>query len=351
MVTTMTGEPSEAVAQPITTARADKASSSLVGEWAHVSKRWDRHCLSQKLLQLRSSRKWTRKVAAQAAGIPESALRNYELMKSAPKEEHLEGLANAYGIRAEALHYYDFSDADLIAQAFFQFAATYGLEPVANERYSALRPTSTFMKSFLKKWAAQYAQLENDSDRDDYERWKDNFVSDFEPSQFPLRYEYDPRESWTLIAPWQNRMQAKKLAELRARCSPVKTQSDLAEEAGISLATLRSYEQGARVPKYAALQKLSTALGVRRGALVFTDFGNPIQAAHALFQLSASYSLTPVQLQEGPVLLATAPTSKSFFMEWARRHETRAAHINEYESWLDRAVFPVVDEADGRPLS
>lgn len=351
MVTTMTGEPSEAGARPIGSPRAGNASSALVGEWVHVSKRWDRHRFSQKLLQLRSTRKWTRRVAAQAAGIPESALRNYELMKSAPKEEHLEGLANAYGIRAEALHCYDFGDVDLVAQAFFQFAATYGLEPVANERYSALRPTSTFMKSFLKKWAAQYAQLESDSDRGDYERWKDNFASDFEPSQFPLRYEYDPRESWILIAPWQNRMQAQKLPELRARCSPVKTQSDLAEEAGISLATLRSYEQGARVPKYAALKKLSAALGVRRGALVFTDFGNPIQAAHALFQLSASYSLTPVQLQEGPVLVATAPASKSFFMEWARRHETRAVNINEYESWLDRAVFPVVDEADGRPPS
>ena len=76
-------------------------------EWEQTSKRWGRQQLSQKLFRLRSARKWTRKVAAQAAGIPESALRNYELMKSAPKEEHLEGLANAFGIRAEALHYYD----------------------------------------------------------------------------------------------------------------------------------------------------------------------------------------------------------------------------------------------------
>lgn len=61
-------------------------------EWEQTSKRWGRLRLSEKLLRLRSARKWTRKVAAQAAGISESALRNYELMKSAPKEEHLEGL-------------------------------------------------------------------------------------------------------------------------------------------------------------------------------------------------------------------------------------------------------------------
>ena len=249
-------------------------------EWEQTSKRWGRQQLSQKLFCLRSARKWTRKVAAQAAGIPESALRNYELMKSAPKEEHLEGLANAFGIRAEALRYYDFSDTDLIAQAFFQFAATYGFEPVANERYSALKPTSSFMKAFLKKWTAQYALVESDSDRDDYERWKDNFAADFDPSQFPLRSEYDPRESWILITPWQNRMQSKKLPELRARCTPAKTQPDLARETDLSLATLRSYEQGARVPKFAALQKLSAAFGVKRGALVFTDFGSPVQAAH-----------------------------------------------------------------------
>lgn len=84
------------------------------------------------------------------------------------------------------------------------------------------------MKSFLKKWAAQYAQIESDSDRDDYERWKDSFAAGFDPSQFPLRYEYDPRESSVPIKPWQNRMQSKKLPEPRARCTPAKTQLDLA---------------------------------------------------------------------------------------------------------------------------
>lgn len=315
-------------------------------EWEQTSKRWGRQQLSQKLFRLRSARKWTRKVAAQAAGIPESALRNYELMKSAPKEEHLKGLANAFGIRAEALHYYDFSDTDLIAQAFFQFAAIYGFEPVANERYSALKPTSSFMKAFLKKWAAQYAQVESDSDRDDYERWKDNFAADFDPSQFPLRYEYDPRESWILITPWQNRMQSKKLPELRARCTPAKTQPDLARETDLSLATLRSYEQGARVPKFAALQKLSAALGVKRGALVFTDFGSPVQAAHALFQLSASYGLIPVQLEDGPVLLARGPVSDSFLFEWAKKYETRVERADEYDEWLDRFGYFEHDKSD-----
>lgn len=315
-------------------------------EWEQTSKRWGRQQLSQKLFCLRSARKWTRKVAAQAAGIPESALRNYELMKSAPKEEHLEGLANAFGIRAEALRYYDFSDTDLIAQAFFQFAATYGFEPVANERYSALKPTSSFMQAFLKKWAARYAQVESDSDRDDYERWKDNFAADFDPSQFPLRYEYDPRESWILITPWQNRMQSKKLPELRARCTPAKTQPDLARETDLSLATLRSYEQGARVPKFAALQKLSAALGVKRGALVFTDFGSPVQAAHALFQLSASYGLIPVQLEDGPVLLAREPVSDSFLFEWAKKYETRVKRADEYDEWLDRFSYFEHDKSD-----
>lgn len=45
-------------------------------EWEQTSKRWGRLRLSEKLLRLRSARKWTRKVAAQAAGISESALRN-----------------------------------------------------------------------------------------------------------------------------------------------------------------------------------------------------------------------------------------------------------------------------------
>lgn len=105
--------------------------------------------------------------------------------------------------------------------------------------------------------------------------------------------------------------------------------------------------RGAREPKYAALQKLSSALEVKRGALVFTDFGSPVQAAHVLFQLSASYGLIPVQLEEGSELLARAPVPNSFLFEWSKRYETRVKRADEYDEWLDRFDYFEHDKSDG----
>ena len=54
-----------------------------------------------------------------------------------------------------------------------------------------------------------------------------------------------------------------------------------------------------------------------------------------LFQLSASYGLIPVQLEEGSELLARAPVPNSFLFEWEKRYETRVKQADDYDELLD----------------
>ena len=313
--------------------------------WEQTSKRWSKMQLANKLISLRLKLGLSRKSVAEKAGIPESALRNYELQKSLPKDNHLEALADLYEIRVESLRIYDFQDEELIAQALFQFAESYGLEPVSNDRYAALSPTTGYMRLFLKEWAQIYSEIKSDNDRDEYDNWKDTYSQSFQPSSFPKRYERDKTGSWVLIEPWQKRCQAEKLPKLRERCNPPLTQAGLATATGISLSTIQSYEQGNRVPKYPALEKLSRALSVSRGALVFTDFGSPVQASHALFQLANSFSFIPMFDGDEGILVAREKAPEHFvdtlfLMASDSSEDGRMA----YSRWKDSCVFYSLDE-------
>ena len=312
--------------------------------WEQTSKRGDKAHLADKLFRLRSQKKWTRKVAAKAAGIPEYSLRNYELMKSVPKEEHLIALANAYGVRAESLHFYDFVDLELVAPAFFQLAETYGLEPYSNSSYSALKPTSEFMARFLRMWAVQYDCIDGDGDDDraDYERWKDNFALAFEPADFPGKYELRPDGEWKQVEPWQGRCQASKMRALREGHEPQYTQAELAEAADVSLGALHGYEQGVRVPKRAALTRIADCLGVTRGALVFTDFGSPVQAAHAMFQLAGDYGLSPHMDGQEAFLVAREKGPESFLAAWAKHRMEDDGR--SFQRWKD--TYRYLDEPE-----
>lgn len=316
--------------------------------WEQTSKRWSKMQLANKLVSLRLKLGLSRRGAAEKAGIPESALRNYELQKSLPKDDHLEALAALYEVRVESLRIYDFQDEELIAQALFQFAESYGLEPVSNDMYAALSPTTGYMRIFLTEWAHVYSEIKGDDDRGEYENWKDTYFQPFQASNFPRRYEQVKNGSWILIEPWQKRCLAKKLPELRERCNPPLTQASLASETGISLSTIQSYEQGNRVPKYSALEKLSRALSVSRGALVFTDFGSPVQASHALFQLANSFSFVPMLDGDEGILVAREKASEHFIDRWcSMASDLSESGRIEYSRWKDRCVFYSLEEDEG----
>ena len=308
-----------------------------IGDFSHslAKKRWQSRLISAKLRDLRFRMHLTQAEVAERAGISESAVQNYELMRSTPKEAHLEALAIAFNIRPEALRIYDIDF--MPANALIQLGDVYGLRPHSTDkRFAYLTASNEFMNSFLRKWSTQYLNYKNgDIETFHYEQWKDQFAQDYDPASFPLRYErieYD----WVAIEPWVNIQFASTLRRLREKKGY--TQEDLANVTGITKSAIRSYEQKKRLPKTSQLEVLSLALDVTEGALTFFDFGSPVQAAHALFQIANTYALIPDTLESGEQVLRTVrPGLEQIIDQWADElSEVEAGTMDlDYQEWKD----------------
>lgn len=308
-----------------------------IGDFSHslAKKRWQSRLISAKLRDLRFRMHLTQAEVAKRAGISESAVQNYELMRSTPKEAHLEALAKAFNIRPEALRIYDIDF--MPANALIQLGDVYGLKPHSSDkRFAYLSASNDFMNSFLRKWSTQYLNYKNgDIEAFHYEQWKDQFAQDYDPANFPLRYErvgYD----WVAIEPWINIQFASTLRRLRKKKGY--TQDGLANVTGITKSAIRSYEQKKRLPKTSQIKVFSLALDVTEGALTFFDFGSPVQAAHALFQIANTFGLIPDKLENGdPVLRTVTAGLEQIIDQWAdelSEVEKGAAAFN-YQEWKD----------------
>ncbi len=308
-----------------------------IGDFSHslAKKRWQSRLISAKLRDLRFRMHLTQAEVAKRAGISESAVQNYELMRSTPKEAHLEALAKAFNIRPEALRIYDIDF--MPANALIQLGDVYGLKPHSSDkRFAYLSASNDFMNSFLRKWSTQYLNYKNgDIEAFHYEQWKDQFAQDYDPANFPLRYErigYD----WVAIEPWINIQFASTLRRLREKKGY--TQDGLANVTGITKSAIRSYEQKKRLPKTSQIKVLSLALDVTEGALTFFDFGSPVQAAHALFQIANTFGLIPDKLENGdPVLRTVTAGLEQIIDQWADElsEVEKGAAAFDYQEWKD----------------
>lgn len=308
-----------------------------IGDFSHslAKKRWQSRLISAKLRDLRFRMHLTQAEVAKRAGISESAVQNYELMRSTPKEAHLEALAKAFNIRPEALRIYDIDF--MPANALIQLGDVYGLKPHSSDkRFAYLSASNDFMNSFLRKWSTQYLDYKNgDIEAFHYEQWKDQFAQDYDPANFPLRYErvgYD----WVAIEPWINIQFASTLRRLREKKGY--TQDGLANVTGITKSAIRSYEQKKRLPKTSQIKVLSLALDVTEGALTFFDFGSPVQAAHALFQIANTFGLIPDKLENGdPVLRTVTAGLEQIIDQWADElsEVEKGAAAFDYQEWKD----------------
>lgn len=308
-----------------------------IGDFSHslAKKRWQSRLISAKLRDLRFRMHLTQAEVAKRAGISESAVQNYELMRSTPKEAHLEALAKAFNIRPEALRIYDIDF--MPANALIQLGDVYGLKPHSSDkRFAYLSASNDFMNSFLRKWSTQYLNYKNgDIEAFHYEQWKDQFAQDYDPANFPLRYErigYD----WVAIEPWINIQFASTLRRLREKKGY--TQDGLANVTGITKSAIRSYEQKKRLPKTSQIKVLSLALDVTEGALTFFDFGSPVQAAHALFQIGNTFGLIPDKLENGdPVLRTVTAGLEQIIDQWADElsEVEKGAAAFDYQEWKD----------------
>lgn len=270
--------------------------------------------LAEKLRSLRAYRGMTQKQVAQVAGIDESTVRNYELARRTPKREHIDGLAKALEVMPEALMQFDdhASPAELF-RMLWEIADHYGFEFGYGDDFAYMAPASDFFIVALKRWLYAYDEMckNEDAFRDSYELWKGEFHDHFEKSDYPDIYpDYDPLDD-DAAQRWMGEKFSDALKDARRFAGL--TQEQLADESGISMFTLRSYEQGKRMPRKKQKEALCEALGLSDAGLEFHYFGSPNQAMHYLFAIAKASNLTPVGDEElGPIL-----RTNGNWAEWA----------------------------------
>ena len=316
---------------------------------------WEReeYRLAEKLRILRAQRGLTQREVAEIAGIDESTVRNYELARRTPKPEHLRGLATALEVMPEALApFNDFAGLNELFLMTVELADTYGFEFGYDEECAYFVPVRGFFVEGVRRWARAYGAMcaNEKAFRDDYELWKDEFHDHFSKADFPDVYpEYDPMRPDSEQR-WVSRHFTEALKEIRLICGL--TQEELADRAGVSLFTLRSYEQGKRMPRTRQMETLCGALGITDAALARHYFGSPNQAMHYLFAIAKAANLTPEDDAEAGPRLRT----QGNMMEWGfvcltdrieeLKAEPTAARQEDFAFWI--ATFDLMGKEEDR---
>lgn len=306
-----------------------------------ASKRWHAHLLSEKIRGLRFLRHLTQAEVANRMGVSESAVRNYELMKALPNEEHINLMAKAFDVRPECLRLYDFGVSSVFANSLFQLADVYSLAPYQDEGFTCLKPTNAFMQKFFGEWNYQYAGLRDEKiSRESYELWKDCYVADYNPQDFPSRFECGKDQgSYELIPSWEAHCFSRKIKGIREALGV--TQAVFSARIGVKEGVYRSYEHGRRLPRRSVIRGIADALDVTEGSLTFFDFGTPVQSAHALFQLASDRGLIPELIDGEPILRARERSIEKVLDQWCTaldgNYESAGwEEIDGFETWKDK---------------
>ena len=132
----------------------------------------------------------TQKSLAEACGITEPAIRNYELGNRIPGYDTLEDIAAALQI-----NYYTLADPDLAALAgvmhsFFRLEYAHGLKPVEIDGKAALiinpafhNTEDTYLQQMLDTWLITRAKLDSGEwTAEQYENWETRYPFVAEPT-------------------------------------------------------------------------------------------------------------------------------------------------------------------------
>lgn len=207
----------------------------------------------------------------------------------------------------------DAADQNELFLMLVEITDAYGFEFGHNGDFAYIAPTRDFFIQGIGRWAKAYEAMRKNEGafRDNYELWKDEFHDHFSKRDYPAVYpDYDPMKPDSGQR-WTSERFASALKDMR-RIRGL-NQEELAEKAGLSLFTLRSYEQGKRMPRAKQMEALCEALSVTSTALTQHYFGSPNQAMHYLFAIAGAANLTPDNDEEASPRLRT----QGNMVEWA----------------------------------
>ena len=117
-----------------------------------------------KLYELRRSRGLTQAELGRRVGVSEAAIRAYETGKRRPKQAHLERIADALGVRPEAIADYGIDDVDEAIHLLFRLGEDWKLR---QDIFNA-----------VKAWGEMRKRLEAGEITDlEYVTWRDGYTA------------------------------------------------------------------------------------------------------------------------------------------------------------------------------
>lgn len=130
----------------------------------------------------RKMRKMTQAGLAEACGLSDSAIRNYELGNRKPSEAHMESIARALEIAQEALLDVDVDSARKALEYLFRIDEELGLKPergAEGEVFLAVdrnSPKAPKLSAALEAWMRQRERLDDgEIPQEEYDAWKVGF--------------------------------------------------------------------------------------------------------------------------------------------------------------------------------
>ena len=136
----------------------------------------DKKAIGMRIRRLRERRGLTQRELADAAGLGESALRNYELGARAPKERQIESLAKALRVRPEAFEVTGIETDLQLIHALFNLEDRFGVAPHGGGVPSLDAGRGGLLCKALLDWGRMLDLLKSgEIGRDEYEEWKDTY--------------------------------------------------------------------------------------------------------------------------------------------------------------------------------
>ena len=264
------------------------------------SGRADRKRFAAKLRRLRDlNDKMTQEELHYASGVPLDLIQNYEQEKSLAKGDAVERLAKALHVSPAAFYAVEIDNMEelddaaqvrLAAQLIFRLADAYSLEPVVDGDAVGITSSSECMEFALAEWVrcqeadtsdAERAYTAGSKEPGEYREIMDQMVETFSELQKFILGFLDMTEK----ADFWNRPATlgETLKRLRKRAGM--TQGALADAAGISVFTVRAYEQGKRMPNDEQRLAIAKVLGVPEEVLTGYDIRNANEAFNYLLEL------------------------------------------------------------------
>lgn len=136
----------------------------------------------QLIKRYRKMRKLTQVQLAEACGLTDSAIRNYELGNRTPCDEQLAQIADALNVSAEALREIPLENGRQALELLFRLSDQFSIEPRKVGGKLVLAPSGgskidSKLANALKAWRKQLDSLESGkTTQTEYDEWKASFI-------------------------------------------------------------------------------------------------------------------------------------------------------------------------------